>query len=252
MRRTHSEGAHFTLRAGLATCVMLAGVATGQSEALALQGGEDPALLPVLIDKRYGGENRHQLSLMFGTSMVTKFTEGIGVYGTYQYNFIDMLGIEIGGGYFGTSETSIMQEIRATNGDEPVLSDQYAMEWTAMANIVFVPIYGKMSFASEFDPSFDLFLLGGGGVVGTKRGFGGFGAGGIPDRFESEITWALDVGGGFRFYFNRLLALRVEFRNWFYPDPAQLRTPNTDQEIGGITTVLNFQVGLQFAFGGDS
>ena len=140
MRRTQSEGTHFALRAGLAAAVVFAGVATGQSEALALQGGEDPALLPVLIDKRFGGENRHQLSVMFGTSMVTKFTEGIGGYATYQDNFIDMLGLEIGGGFFGTSETSIMDEIRATNGDEPFLSDQYAMEWTAMANLVFRPV----------------------------------------------------------------------------------------------------------------
>ena len=251
MKRTHCEGTHFALRACLGTCVVFAGLVAGQPDAQALQGGEDPALLPVLVDKRYGGENRHQLSAMFATSMVTKYTEGIGGYLSYQYNFIDMLGVEVGGGFFNTSETSIMQEIRATNGEDPVLEDQFALQWTAMANIVFVPIYGKMSFASEFDPAFDLYLLAGGGVVGTRRGIG-FGGDGTPASFESKTTWGVDVGGGFRFYFTRLIALRLEFRNWFYPDPSTAQTPATQQDIGGVTSVLNFQAGLQFSFGGDS
>ncbi|MEM7677690.1 MAG: outer membrane beta-barrel domain-containing protein, partial [Myxococcota bacterium] len=251
MRRTQCEGVNNALRAGLAACVALASVVSGPTEAFALQGGEDPASLPVLIDKRYGGKNRHQVSVMFATSMVTKFTEGIGAYAAYQYNFSDMLGLEVGGGFFGTNETSIMEEIRATNGDEPFLSDQYGLQWTATANVVFVPIYGKMSFASEFHPSFDLFLLAGGGVVGASRKFGG-----TPNQptstTDSEITWGIDVGGGFRFYITELVALRLEFRNWFYPDPANFLSPNTMREIGGMTSVLNAQIGVQFAFGGDS
>ena len=265
MTRTQSGGAHFVLRAGLASCLVFAGLAAGQSDALALQGGEDPALLPVLIDKRHGGEDRHQLSLMFGTTMVTKYTEGLGVYGTYQYNFTDMLGVEVGGGFFATDETAIMQQIRAQGRRsaagfvEPYFSDQYAMQWTAMANIVFVPIYGKMSFASEFDPSFDVFLFAGGGVVGARRGLGGFREStGIPTSFESAVTPAGDFGGGFRFYFTRLIALRLEVRAWLYPElvsSADLSDPAVQLEddiTGGITSVLNFQVGLQFALGGDS
>ena len=248
MRRTQTAGA---LRIGLAFGVGCA-LVVGPAGAYALQGGEDPAQLPVLIDKRYGGENRHQLSLMFATSMVTKYTEGIGGYLAYQYNFIDMLGIEIGGGLFATSETSIMQQVRLQFDDgEPFLSDQYAMQWTAMANLVFVPFYGKMSFASEFDPAFDLFLLAGGGVVGTRRGFGRL-DNGDPERFESSVTYGLDVGAGLRFYLIDALAIRIEFRNWFYPDPANFSGPATGREVGGFTSVLNFQAGVQFAFGGGS
>ena len=219
--------------------------------ALALQGGEDPSQLPVLIDKRYGGRNDHQLSLMFATTTFTKLTQGIGGYLAYQYNFIDMLGIELSGGFFSTSETFIMQRVRFNTGDEePFLPDQYALQWTAMMNLVFVPVYGKMSFASEFDPAFDLFLLAGWGVAGVRRGFGSVGEG-EPERFESELTWTVDVGAGLRFYFNDLIALRFEFRSWFYPEPGG-EVPESGREISGFTSVLNFQAGLQFSFGGDS
>ena len=225
-------------------------MALAPSSAFALQGGEDASQLPVLVDKRYGGENRHQLSLMFAVTTFTKLTEGIGGYLAYQYNFTDMLGLEISGGYFSTSETFIMRSVRLSTGDqEPFLADQYALQWTAVANAVFVPFYGKMSFASEFDPSFDLFLLAGGGVVGTRRGFGLVGDG-EPERFESELTWTVDVGGGLRFYLTDMVGLRFEFRNWFYPEPANFQSNGRD--IGGVTSVLNFQVGLQFAFGGGS
>ncbi len=251
MRRTHCEGTRFAVRAGLAWCVVFAGVVVGSSEALALQGGEDPALLPVLIDKRYGGEDRHQVSLMFATSMVGKYTEGVGGYLSYQYNFTDMLGIEVGGGFFATSETSVMQSVRARTSEEPFFSDQYALQWTGMANVVFVPVYGKMSFASEFDPAFDLFLLAGGGVVGTRRG-NGFGGTGDPESFDSSTTWGVDVGGGVRLYLTPLIALRLEVRSWFYPDPADPPAGANQTDIGGVTSVINFQAGVQFAFGGDS
>ena len=249
MRRTQIGGAHLALRAGLASCVVFAGVAAGQSDALALQGGEDPALLPVLIDKRYGGENRHQLSLMFANSVVAKYTQGTGGYLAYQYNFIDMLGIEIGGGFFGTSDTSILEDVRVRTAGETTLPDMYAMQWTATANVVFVPIYGKMSFASTFDPAFDIFLLAGGGVVGTRRGFQE-NANGEPQQFETSTTWTVDVGGGIRFYIIDLLALRLEVRNWFYPEPANFQAEGNGRSIGGLTSVLNFQAGLQFTFGG--
>jgi hypothetical protein len=117
--------------------------------AYALQGGEDPALLPVLIDKRYGEDGRHQLALSFSTSMVSKFVEATGVYASYTFGFSDLMGIEIGGGYFFGRESSIMREVREKFGaQEPPLSDLFQIQWMANADFVLVPVYGKMSFAS--------------------------------------------------------------------------------------------------------
>lgn len=208
--------------------------------ALALQGGEDPALLPVLIDKRFGMEGRHQASLQFSTSMATKYVEALALYAAYQYNFTDVIGVEVGGGYFFGSEASIMAEVRnKTPGMEPDLTDLYQLQWMAQADFVLTPVYGKMSFASEFDPAYDLYLLAGGGVAGTKRRTE---IGGVSSI--SKVGPAFNFGVGLHVYFTKLIGLRLEFRDYFYPDPID------SADKGGLTFNLHFQVGLQFAFGG--
>lgn len=219
------------------------------AEAFALQGGEDPALLPVLIDKRFGMTGRHQTSLFFSTSMVTKFVESIGVMGAYQYNFSDLLGVEVHGGYFFGSETSIMDEIRRNfPGTEPELSDQFQLQWIVGADVMFVPVYGKISFASELDPSFDLFFVAGVGAAGTRRKSGGY-VGQPEISHETAVGPAFNFGLGLRFYFSRLVALRLEFRDYFYPEPANYGTE--ENAVSGFTFNLHFQAGVQFAFGGD-
>lgn len=218
----------------------IAGLFASEPAALALQGGEDPALLPVLVDKRFGERGRHQLSLALSTSMASKFVEATGGFLTYAYGFTDVIALELGGGFFLGSESSIMQEVRQNfPGQEPPLSDLYQIQFLANADLMLVPIYGKMSFASEFDPSFDLFLVAGAGIAGTRRQVG------IDDTktFDSKITPAFNFGLGFRFYFSRLVALRVEFRDFFYPDPGE--------GVDGLTFNLMFHGGLQLAFGGE-
>lgn len=209
--------------------------------ALALQGGEDPALLPVLIDKRFGMEGRHQASLQFSTSMATKYVEALALYAAYQYNFTDVIGLEIGGGYFFGSEASIMAEVRnKTPGMEPDLTDLFQLQWMAQADFVLTPVYGKMSFASEFDPAYDLYLLAGAGVAGTKRRTEIGGAVGSIGK----VVPAFNFGVGLHVYFTKMIGLRLEFRDYFYPDPIE------SADKGGLTFNLHFQVGLQFAFGG--
>lgn len=230
------------IHASLIAATLVAGALTSERSAHALQGGEDPALLPVLIDKRFAAGGRHNLSLQVSTAMATKFIEGTGVYGAYQYSFSELFGLEVGGAFILGSESSIMAEVRQNfPGTEPPLSDLYQLQWMGNVDFVFVPVYGKMSFASEFDPSFDVFLLAGGGVAGTRRQFG------FDDTktFESAIAPVFNVGLGFRFYFTDLLALRLEFRDFFYPDPGA-----GENDVSGLTFNLHFQGGVQFTFGG--
>jgi outer membrane beta-barrel protein len=207
----------------------------------ALQGGEDPALLPVLVDKRFGNDGRHQLSLLFSTSMADKFIESLGGGLSYGYNFSDMLGVEFSGGYFNGEETNILTQIRTlTSGgsSDLLLSDLYQTTWFATVNFLMVPFYGKMSFAAEFDPAYDLFLLVGAGGNGLRV-------------LQSNGVYATSVGAmfnfgiGFRFYVTRLVALRLELRDYFFPEAG------TCEACSGVTNSLHFQGGLQFAFGGE-
>ena len=220
----------------------------------ALQGGEDPALLPVLVDKRFGNDGRHQLSLLFSTSMADdrtaddkkktmadKFIESLGGGLSYGYNFSDMLGMELSGGYFNGEETNILTQIRTlTSGgsSDLLLSDLYQTTWFATVNFLMVPFYGKMSFAAEFDPAYDLFLLIGAGGNGL-RVLQSDGA------YATSVGAMFDFGIGFRFYVTRMIALRLELRDYFFPEAG------TCDSCSGVTNSLHFQGGLQFAFGGE-
>lgn len=218
--------------------------------ALALQGGEDPALLPVLIDKRFGMEGRHQASLQFSTSMATKYVEALALYAAYQYNFTDVIGLEIGGGFFFGDEATIMAQVRSkTPSKEPGLSDLYQLQWMAQADFVLTPVYGKMSFASEFDPAYDLYFLAGGGVAGTRRERTALAA--SLGQYDSKVVPAFNFGVGLHVYFTKMIGLRLEFRDYFYPESYDpLDDGVTGESKGGLTFNLHFQVGLQFAFGG--
>lgn len=228
----------------------------------ALQGGEDPSLLPVLIDKRFGMAGRHQLTLEFSTAMATKYVDAIAIFGAYQYNFNDLFGLELGGGYFFGSEASIMKEVRKSTGNgtiEPRLSDLYQLQFLVGLEAVLTPIYGKMSFASEFDPGYDVFFLLGGGLAGTRRQFGVVlddGTSPKPVSYHSKIGPQFNFGVGLHVYLTKLISLRVELRDYFYPEPFDIADhnpaefSNATEEPGGFTFNLHFQAGLSFALGG--
>ena len=230
------------LQTSLAFAVVL-GTSLGlERQAHALQGGEDPSKLPVLIDKRFGADGRHQLGLQFSTAIATKFVEATGFYLTYDYNFMDMLGLEVGGGYFFGKESKIMAQVRENfPNTEPPLSDLYQLQWMGTAALIFTPFYGKMSIAGIFDPSWDLFLVLGGGAVGIERQVG-FAEQNLAG--DSQVTGLFTAGAGMRLYFFDYLILRLEMRNFLFPEPAQGKD--------GLTSGLHVQAGLQFNFGGGS
>ena len=221
------------------TVTLIASAITPQL-AHALQGGEDPALLPVLVDKRFSSRNRHQLGLLFSTSMADKFIESIGGGLTYGYNFSDLVGMELASGFLHGTETNILTQIRELTsgaGGEVQLSDLYQTSWFATANLMLVPFYGKMSFAAELDPSYDLFILAGGGASGLRRK--------TNTGNETGVGALFNFGIGFRFYITRLIGLRIELRDYFFPEAGDC------ESCTGVTNSLHFQGGVQFAFGGE-
>lgn len=215
----------------------------GTREASALQGGEDPATLPVLLDKRFGQAGRHQASILFSTAMVTKLIEAVGAYATYQYSFTDWLGAGFSAGAFLGGETSITDAIRLVEnpdnpGGEAPLGDLHQMFWMASIDVAVVPLYGKISFLSEFDPSFDVFVLAGLGAGQVRRDRAP--AGGPVVTTDTAFTPIFSLGFGLRLYLTDLVGLRFEVRDFFYPEP--------EKGVGGLTFNLHFQGGVQLTF----
>ncbi len=247
-----AQGLAALKRAFVGSAIMLAVWAGAEGRAYALQGGEDAASLPVLLDKRYGAGGKQKLSLMLTSAIITKLVQDTGLVATYQYSFSDLFGVELTGGYFLGSETSIGDAIRAkgTNpacnpadaGCDNVLGDLFQMQWIAGADLVFTPLYGKISFASELNPSFELFLVGGVGAGGVRRKQTD-GVNTAATSYDSAITAIGNVGVGMRIHVLDSLGIRVEYRSYVYQEQA-------DGE-GGVTWNPHVQVGAEFTFGGD-
>ncbi len=223
--------------------MMVAVWAGAEGRAYALQGGEDPALLPVLLDKRYGSGGKQKASLMLTSAIITKLVQDTGVVGTYQYSFNDMLAVGLTAGYFFGSETSIGDAIRGTTNANPdVLGDLYQMQWLGSADVLFSPLYGKISFASELNPSFELYLIAGVGAGGVRRKRTAPGSTAAISH-DTSVTVVGNLGAGMRIHILDWLGLRFEFRDYFYPEPAEGNS--------GLTWNPHVQVGGEFTFGGD-
>lgn len=231
----------------LITLGVLAVTATTETTALALQGGEDPALLPVLLDKRYGSTGRHKLALLGGSSTASKLVDSVPLLANYQYHFMDMLGVGITAGYFFSSEASIVDGIRASGTGDPscqaigqgcekgALSDLFQLQLYGGADILFVPLYGKISFASEWNPSFQLMIFKGfgGGLVRREQNDG---------TFETKGSYIGSFGLGLRLDVLDYFGFRFEFRTYYFPEPAA--------GVDGITLVPTVMGGLELTLGG--
>lgn len=221
----------------------------GAAPAWALQGGEDPATLPVLIDKRYGNDSNLTVHLQFSTPITAKFVESTGIVGGVDYGLLDWLSLGLVGGYFGGGEADIVDQVRATLGGAP-LTDLDRMVWFGGLDVTFTPIYGRISFASEYNPAFDVFGFVGGGLLGTERNLGGVDSG----QTETGTTGYGNFGFGFRFHVLDWLAVRTEYRQLLYPDS---NIPQSELDVatglrndtgGGLSTAQQFQIGLQGRF----
>ncbi|MGF1510386.1 MAG: outer membrane beta-barrel domain-containing protein [Myxococcota bacterium] len=207
------------------------------------------------MDKRYGNRGRWQGYVLFSTPLVAKFTESTGAVGGASYSFFDWLGVGISGGIFGSSEVDVVEQVRLSRAGEPVdgapLSDLFRLVWFAGGEVTFTPLYGRISFASEYSPAFDLFLVLGGGVAGTERDLGSPTAANDELATVDEITGYFSFGVGLRFHVLSWLAARTEYRHLLLLEPeipaTEVEDPTTDV-AGTLTNVQQFQVGLQFTY----
>ena len=116
------------------------------------------------------------------------------------------------------------QNRRATRVAVPLTEYQ----WSAAANITYVPAYGKFAGFSDFIFHYDFFVLAGGGVVSTRPI-----AVVDPDNrtFSFKPKPAGHIGGGLRIFFNRWLAATIEVSDYIFSD--ELENATVDQSLKG-------------------
>lgn len=167
------------------------------------------------IHKRlFTKQGRHEISANFGGIFNNNgyFLTTL----TYQYHIFEALGLEAAAGGFGFQ----------TSDDERMMFYQ--------ASASFAPIYGKVSWFTWAVLNFDLYVIGGAGVVNYQ---------GLVD----DTAFMGNVGLGTRLFINEYLSAKIEFRDYIF----NRKLPVGDSEVqhnysltAGIAILIPFKQGL--------
>lgn len=128
-----------------------------------------------------------------------------------NYFILENLGLELSGSYALSNETTLNdyvnddKGINATGlllGDRQISHINFGVTWS--------PIFGKTAFRNKSLNYFDMYLLGGAGVVikKTQQDFN------TPESVGGSVEGVL--GAGMMYYFNENIGLRADFRQFIF------------------------------------
>jgi len=152
------------------------------------------------------------------------------------YNFNDVLGVMLRGGYAvdvvsGSAQIcTVNVEAGGTRGCRSPTYDELNGKGTGQINFVgaldvqWTPIYGKFNLFGEWVLHFDLYGILGPALI-SYTGPPSTGTTGT----SNYLTAGGEVGIGMRFFFNRWMTLRIEFRDDIYGEKSP--TPNNGTQV---------------------
>ena len=163
---------------------------------------------------------RFEIQPYWGFSLNDQFVSHVGPGLALNYYISHVLAIGINGNLYaglnGDSEFNF-QHRRATRVAVPL--NEY--QWSAALNFTYVPVYGKFSGFKAFIFWYDIYAVGGVGVLSTRP---------IPvidpdnRKFDFEPKLCFNIGTGLRIFFNRWFAANLELRDYIYPEKLEALT----------------------------
>lgn len=157
------------------------------------------------------------------------------------YHVTEVLGVELAFGFspdFGKADWKpITHQIIEKNKVTPDISK---IQWYALANLQFSPIYGKVAVVGRSIINFDVFGTFGTGVVRTRDDLEALQQTTEQLALDTEKQFhpALSFGGGLRVIFGQFFALRVEARGLSYIEVVEsykLELKNNMLFLGGAS-----------------
>ncbi len=113
---------------------------------------------------------------------------------------------------------------RATHQTVPI--NEYF--WAGQLNFTYVPMYGKFAMFKEWILHWDVWVIGGGGMISTRPRA-------VIDpefrEFEFEMKFCFNVGIGGRLFLSRFLAIFLELRDYIFPEELEsLETYSSEEQ----------------------
>ncbi len=218
-----------------------------------------------------------EITPIFGAVLNTRFVSTIGLYGGITYHFKENFALEAFGGYSGppfSRYTEATVEINTKENLEAPNADRKWMDWFAGVDVQWSPFYGKLRLIPGVLATFDVYLLGGFGLVGTRapcspnatylnNGQGeepsGNGVQGITGTCPADpvnaalpagVKFAGQFGAGARVFFARWFGVRLEIRDIIYSEnvtEVQVRATGREESVStDIRNNVMLIVGLSF------
>ena len=177
--------------------------------------------------KHFLKKNRLEVVPSFALSLNDAFYTKVGGGIAVNYHFADSLALSLHYDKFGISQSD---NVRIAKRELKSLLLSSKLDWTAGADVMWTPIYGKLAWFNTI-VQYDLFLIGGVGVAWSQTS-------GAP--VDDGAHPAIDVGIGQRFAMFDFMAFEFWVKQLLYADRPQ------DRQISEIQKVLTLNVGLSF------
>lgn len=179
-------------------------------------------------------EGRHEFAIFGGVIPNDDFFAYFPIGLRYDYYFSEDLAIEVSGSYLikKNSDLEDFLEQEIFSGIEVELP-QY-LEWQAGAGVLWTPLHGKVAIFDTKLGHFDFGFMLGVMALGTR----------VQAEGETEALPRVDVGGTVgatvRFYLLEFLALRVDYRHYFYA------ARDADDNARGLSFPAEISFGVSF------
>lgn len=172
-----------------------------------------------IIQKKYLPKTeRFQFYLAGGMTTNSPWFLNLGAKINVSYFFTETFGIEVGGMFLSNSEREVSKEIRETNRLQPEKFVNTKSHYGA--DLVWAPIYGKVSFINDRIIPFDMYFSAG---VGTSN----------TNSQEGNVT-TFHIGTGQIYALSKAMAFR-----WDYSWNMYKATPVADSSLGTGTPESN-------------
>lgn len=177
--------------------------------------------------KHFLKQGRLELVPSFAISLNDAFYTKVGGGLAANWHFADSLAVSLHYDKFGIAQTD---NVRIAKRELKSLLLSSKLDWTAGADFLWTPIYGKLAWGNTI-VQYDLFLVTGVGVAWSQTS-------GAP--VDDGAHPAVDVGIGQRFALADWMAFDFWVKQLLYADRPQ------DRQISEIQKVLTLNVGLSF------
>jgi len=232
----------------------------------------------VVRNRLYNPEGQIELGVEAGMSVINRLVSTDNFQVTGAYNFTNEWAVELFGGYALSGHTDIADQVNSEVASKPINTFQtvddfaglWEMKWNVAAGARWAPIYGKLNLFADLPVHFQAYIAGGPGVAGLERKSVTYctaaptqDADGntICDQplDETRVAPMGQVGGGLRFWLGPKVILRLEARDYFFPDKYQINidrqvaqsgVTDAGQEVGspGFENIVFLSAGLSFVF----